>query len=70
VTRTLKEAGLQIPVSTNRKYIRGRIKWVSKHIIVKPVANNLNSVDVPGIGRRKMLLPGGDCVKKMSGGHF
>ena len=55
---TLKEAGLQRPVLTNRKYIRGRIERVSNHTIAKPVANNLGSVDVPVIGRRKMLLPG------------
>jgi hypothetical protein len=58
VIHALKEAGLQIPVPTNRKYIRGRSGRVSKHIIVKPVTNNLISVDVSGIGRRKRLLPG------------
>ena len=50
MTHALKEAGLQIPVPTDRKYIRGRIERVSKHIIAKPVANNLFSVDVSGIG--------------------
>jgi hypothetical protein len=54
----VKEAGLQKPVLTNRKYIRGRIERVSKHTIVKPETNKLHSVDIPGIGRRKMLLPG------------
>ena len=50
VIQAVKEAGLQKPVPTNRKYIRGRIERVSKHIIAKPVANYLFSVDVPGIG--------------------
>ncbi len=54
----LKEAGLQIPVLTNRKCIRGRIERVSKHIIIKPVTNNLYFVDASGIGRKIMLLPG------------
>jgi hypothetical protein len=54
----VKEAGLQIPVLTNRKHIRGCFGWVSKHNIAKPVANIPITVDVPGIGRRIMLLPG------------
>ena len=58
MTAGLKEARLQIPVLTNRKYIRGSFERVSKHIIAKPVTSNLNAVDVPGIGRRIMLLPG------------
>ena len=58
MTHALKEARLQKPVLTNRKYIRGRYRRVSKHIFAKPEANNPISVDVPGIGRRKMLLPG------------
>jgi hypothetical protein len=54
----MKEAGLQIPVPTNRKYIRGSIERVSKHTIVKPATNNFNAVDVTVIGRKKKLLPG------------
>jgi len=50
VTQAVKEAGLQKPVPTNRKYIGGRIERVSKHIFAKPVANNLFAVDVSGIG--------------------
>jgi len=50
VTVAVKEAGLQKPVSTNRKYIRGSIGRVSKHIFAKPLTNNPNTVDVPSIG--------------------
>ena len=32
----LKEARLQNPVLTNRKYIRGMLTWVSKHSFAKP----------------------------------
>ena len=56
--QALKEARLQTPVPTNRKYIRGKTERVSKHNITKPAANNPSFVDVPGIGRRKMHLPG------------
>jgi len=54
----LKEAGLQMPVLTNRKCIRGKKEWVSSHIITKPLTNKFLPVDAPAIGRRKMLLPG------------
>lgn len=54
----LKEAGLQIPVLTDRKCIRGMKEWVSNHIITKPLANKFLHVDAPAIGRRKVLLPG------------
>jgi len=52
VTRALKEAGLQIPVLTNRNGIRGYEERISKHNIVKSLANNLFIVDTAGIGRR------------------
>jgi hypothetical protein len=58
VTLAVKEAGLQKPVSTNRKYIRGKGERISKHIIAKSVSNNLSYVDVPSIGGRNKLLPG------------
>ena len=55
----LKEAILQNPVLTNRKYIRGTLTGVSKHIFAKPKGyQNRQCVDVPGIGGRKRLLPG------------
>jgi hypothetical protein len=48
---------LQKPVSTNRKYIRGSIGRVSKHIpalpagrFAKPLTNNPYTIDVPSIG--------------------
>ena len=53
----MKEAGLQIPVLTNRNSIRGYKKRVSKHNIAKLATNNLFIVDTAGIGRRIMLLP-------------
>jgi hypothetical protein len=34
------------------------MKRVSKHIIAKPVVNNLHEVDAAGIGGRNMELPG------------
>ena len=51
----LKKARLQISVLTNRNGIRGFMKRVSKHIIAKPVVNNLHEVDIAAIGRRPML---------------
>ena len=54
----LKEAGLQIPELTDRKHIRGCFRWVSIHRNTMPIANKPASADVPGFGRRMMLLPG------------
>ncbi|GAB3820433.1 hypothetical protein GCM10028895_20550 [Pontibacter rugosus] len=56
--RAVKKAGLQNPVLTNRKYIRGRKSWVSKHPFATPLANKRLCVDAAGIGGRKVLLPG------------
>jgi hypothetical protein len=53
----VKEARLQTPEPTNRKYIRGNEGKASKHIIAKPTSNNPPAVDVPGLGRREMRLP-------------
>ncbi len=50
MTLHLKEAGLQIPVLTNRNGIRGSLRRVSKHIFVMPVTNNPQMVDAAGIG--------------------
>jgi len=59
VRYTLKEAGLQNPVLTNRNGIRGMNTWVSKHIIAKPDEYQKSIyVDVAVIGGRKNLLPG------------
>lgn len=53
----LKEAGPQILALTNRNCIRGRVKGVSKHIIVKLKVNNLNQVDAAEVsGRTSALL--------------
>ena len=54
----MKKAGLQNPVLTNRKYIRGMAARVSKHTFAKPLTNKRYDVDVPGIGGRNVLLPG------------
>jgi hypothetical protein len=50
----LKKARLQNPVLTYRNGIRGFLKRVSKHIITKPVINNLQEVDAAAIGGRNM----------------
>ncbi len=50
----LKKARLQNPVLTYRNGIRGFMKRVSKHIIAKPMVNNLHEVDAAAIGRRNM----------------
>ena len=49
----LKKARLQNPVLTYRNGIRGFLRRVSKHIITKPVVNNLWEVDTAAIGGRK-----------------
>jgi len=49
----VKKAGLQNPVLTNRKYIRGRESWVSKHLFVKPLTGNRLCVDAAGLGKRR-----------------
>jgi len=54
----LKKARLQNPVLTYRNGIGGFLKRVSKHIIARPVVNNLPEVDTAAIGGRKMQLPG------------
>ena len=54
----LKKARLQNPVLTYRNGIGGFLKRVSKHIITKPVVNNLQKVDTAAIGGRNMQLPG------------
>ncbi len=38
----VKEARLQIPVLTNRKYIRGMVSRVSEHIFIKPKRNTVD----------------------------
>jgi hypothetical protein len=62
----LKEARLQNPVLTNRKYIRGIKKRMSIHSNTKSEISNRTLihpkddflyVDVSGIGGKKMLLP-------------
>ena len=58
MTESLKEAGLQESVRTNRNCIRGIALWVSNHIFVKPVANKLSYVDAAGIDSRINDLPG------------
>jgi hypothetical protein len=55
---SLKEAGLQTPELTNRNCIRGRERWVSKHIFAKPLANKRLRVDAAGLGGRISVLPG------------
>jgi hypothetical protein len=55
--QSTKEAGLQIPVLTNRNGIRGYKRRVSNHNITKPLTNNPFIVDTTGIVKRIMLLP-------------
>jgi hypothetical protein len=63
----VKKAGLQNPVLTNRKYIRGILAWVSKHLFATPLANKRWCVDVPGIGGRNVLLPGEASTRRERG---
>jgi hypothetical protein len=55
----VKEAGLQKPVLTNRNYIRGCIKRISRHTTVKSQEyKKVYAVDIAVIGQRETLLPG------------
>jgi len=54
----LKKARLQNLVLTYRNGIGGLLRWVSKHIIVKPMTNKPQEVDAAAIGGRNMQLPG------------
>jgi len=60
VTGSLKEAGLQESVRTNRNCIRGTVLWVSNHIFTKPLANEQNCVDAAGIDSTNKCLTRGD----------
>ena len=72
MTGSLKEAGLQESVRTNRNCIRGTIVWVSNHIFVKPVANKHYCVDADGIDLTDKCLTRGDLdyvCREVSRGH-
>jgi len=68
VTGSLKEAGLQESVRTNRNCIRGTIEWVSNHTFVKPLANELFRVDAAGIDFKDKCLTRGDPPELMPDG--
>ena len=63
----MKEAGLQNPVMTNRKYMRGILLRVSKHLFATPLTNKRKCVEVQGIGGKNMLLPGQASARRPRG---
>ena len=58
MTQSLKEAGLQKPVPTNRNRIRGWTRSVRQHTMSKRLGNNPGLVDAAGISGKRMHLPG------------
>ncbi len=72
MTGSLKEAGLQESVRTNRNCIRGTVTRVSNHIFAKPKTNIHYRVDAAGIDfKDKCLTRGdlGDVCREVSRGH-